>query len=65
MLLVHCGLIITVCISFFQYLEKRFSRGVRLVGTCIFSLQMVGKQIYKTLVSNTTCYKLDGEMYGG
>ncbi|XP_060601932.1 sodium-dependent multivitamin transporter-like [Ruditapes philippinarum] len=33
--------------SCYEYLEKRFSRGVRLMGTCIFSLQMI---IYMSIV---------------
>lgn len=33
--------------SCYEYLEKRFSRGVRLIGTCIFSLQMI---IYMSIV---------------
>ncbi|KAL4240918.1 Sodium-coupled monocarboxylate transporter 1 [Mactra antiquata] len=35
---------ITTC---YEYLGKRFSRGVRLMGTCIFSLQMI---IYMSIV---------------
>ncbi|XP_045212324.2 sodium-dependent multivitamin transporter-like [Mercenaria mercenaria] len=33
--------------SCYEYLEKRFSRGVRLLGSCIFSLQMI---IYMSIV---------------
>lgn len=33
--------------SCYEYLEMRFSRGVRLMGTCIFSLQMM---IYMSIV---------------
>ncbi|XP_052782160.1 sodium-dependent multivitamin transporter-like [Mya arenaria] len=35
---------VTTC---YEYLEMRFSRGVRLMGTCIFSMQMI---IYMSIV---------------